>query len=462
MSHLKNRAWFICLTAILLVGGLDQDSYSQEEKTKLAIFPFNNTTNRAEEVGFGDSIADMLITAFQRGGNFIIVERSQIDLIFKEQELGAAGITEQAIQLGKNLGVNIVVTGGVAQFSAGSNIEIDARMIDATDGRVIAALDDTAANENVLRETVNRLAQRIENEYLGRFASILSIFSEPLGATVLINREEIGITPLEKQLEPGNYSVEVRHENYENWAQSVSISESQRVQISAVLQASSGAISIMSIPLDTTIFLDGSEKGQTPLVIEDVTLGRHTLRLSKKDYQNWEEDIQVEKDKRIEISARLKTISSLLQISAAAKGALISSGGTIFINDAEKGQAPLTIGDLSEGTYRIKASRWGYKDSLEEVTLEINQKRDLHLEMEEEGWKIFSKWGGLGGGLASGLGAFLSFQGAGSAYDQYQKDTDPTKMNEHINQAIMFNVFTGVLGVTSGVLLAGSTALFVW
>ena len=167
MPSMKIRAWLISLIVILSVGGLASTSSSQEEKAKIAIFPFKDSTKRAQEVGYGDSIADMLITAFQRGGNFIIVERSQIDLIFKEQELGAAGITEQAIQLGKNLGVNMVVTGGVAQFSEGSRIELDARLIDATDGRVITALDDTAENEFSLREAVNRLARKIESEYLG-------------------------------------------------------------------------------------------------------------------------------------------------------------------------------------------------------------------------------------------------------------------------------------------------------
>ena len=527
MSIRGVRFWSLWLMVIMFVGGLVTISYSQEdEKTKIAVFPFKNATTRAEEIGYGDSIAEMLVTAFQRGGSFIIVERSRIDLILKEQELGAAGITQQAIELGKNLGVNLVVTGGVTQFTAGSRIEIDIRLIDATDGKVITALDDMAKNEDFLRDTVNRLAQKIEREYLGGLTGILAIFSEPLGATVIINGEERGKTPLREllaegeyqieleltdyephsemvkiekgkgqdlsvaltsklgfvsisstppgasvyldgifkgntplaisRLEPGDYMVELRYELHESWRQNVPVSKNKRTQINVVLKASSSAISITSFPSAATIFLDGSEKGQTPLVVEGVPLGGHTLLLAKKDYQSWEEGIQVEKDKRMEVSARLKALPSLLQISA------IPTGATISLNDVEKGGAPLTIGDLSEGIYRVRATRWGYKDALQNVTLGINEVKNLDLQMEEEIWKVLTKWGGLGGGIASGLGAFLSFQGAVGAYDQYQIDDDPAKMGEHINQVIMFNVFTGVLGATSGALLVGSVALFVW
>jgi len=86
-----------------------------------------------------------------------------------------------------------------------------------------------------------------------------------------------------------------------------------------VLSASLGSISISSTPPEAGVHLDGKLVGRTPLKVAEVCSGRHQIRLSRDGVGQWIGHVDVDRDRREEVSERLRM--TLLSIGVSAPGA---------------------------------------------------------------------------------------------------------------------------------------------
>ncbi len=139
-------------------------------KKRIAVFVFEDKTDKSwrwwNRKGVGEGMADMLTTELVKSGEYIVIERQELDRILAEQKLGASGIVtpQSAAEIGKVLGVELAVVGSVTEFgykknSTGGSIKglgigvksqsatvgIDCRLINTTTAEIIAA-------DNVLKE----------------------------------------------------------------------------------------------------------------------------------------------------------------------------------------------------------------------------------------------------------------------------------------------------------------------
>ncbi len=110
----------------------------------------------------GEGMAEMLTTELFKSGQFVVLERTAMDDILREQELGQSGLvrSETAAQTGQMLGAQVIVRGAVTEFSDAASgyggdfkydhlglggkvkkahVGIDLRLIDASTGQVIAS-----------------------------------------------------------------------------------------------------------------------------------------------------------------------------------------------------------------------------------------------------------------------------------------------------------------------------------
>lgn len=127
-------------------------------KKRIAVVDFEDRARYGHNIGRG--IADMLVTSLVKTEKFIVVEREELDVVLTEQGLGASGaVTPQsAAQIGKLLGVELIVTGSVSEFgekksSFGGSIPgiggkvskrearsvVDIRLVNTTTGEIVLA-----------------------------------------------------------------------------------------------------------------------------------------------------------------------------------------------------------------------------------------------------------------------------------------------------------------------------------
>ncbi len=140
-----------------------------EKPLRIAVFDFKNNNPPARERGYGETISEMFITAFARRPNFEVVERKQIRKLLDELYFGQSGAVDEETtkKLGRVLGVDVALAGGVSFF--GGAIEVDLRLLDVETGKVILPDALKVVAEARLREAVEREVRRIEGAYLIQF-----------------------------------------------------------------------------------------------------------------------------------------------------------------------------------------------------------------------------------------------------------------------------------------------------
>ncbi len=165
-------------------------------KKRIAVITFEDKSDQSVSWGThfrdaGDGMADMLTTALVESGRYVVLERSEIDRILQEQDLGVAGIVtpETAAQVGRTLGAEILVFGAVTEFgykskttggrfggvsvgkkSSEATVAVDVRLVNATTTLIVAA-------KNV-RETEKKSGFDVQVEDMG--FEDLSQFDETL------------------------------------------------------------------------------------------------------------------------------------------------------------------------------------------------------------------------------------------------------------------------------------------
>ena len=85
-------------------------------KKRIAVIDFEDRSGWGHNIGSG--LADMLVTRLVKSGKFMVIERQELSKILAEQGLGLSGaVTPQsAAQVGKLLGVELMVMGSVSEF----------------------------------------------------------------------------------------------------------------------------------------------------------------------------------------------------------------------------------------------------------------------------------------------------------------------------------------------------------
>ncbi|BAZ42718.1 Curli production assembly/transport component CsgG [Calothrix sp. NIES-4101] len=112
--------------------------------------------------GDGKGVSDILVNKLVDSGKYSVIERSKLDAILQEQNLGASGRVDAstAAQIGKLLGVDVVVIGSVTGFNierdnggvcafgvcaggkkASANVQLNIRMVNTNTGEIIATAE---------------------------------------------------------------------------------------------------------------------------------------------------------------------------------------------------------------------------------------------------------------------------------------------------------------------------------
>jgi tetratricopeptide (TPR) repeat protein len=146
---------------------------------------------------------------------------------------------------------------------------------------------------SVIREVeiISGQEAAVEVELGGR----LNILSIPSGARAFIDEKYVGITPLRTERIPaGSYQLRLAKERYKDRLSAVVLSRGQEKEVNGRLLPIKGSIAISSDPPGAVVYLDGENKGSTPVFIYGVMIGQHSLKLTKPGYKDREKQITVE------------------------------------------------------------------------------------------------------------------------------------------------------------------------
>jgi len=149
---------FLGLLLLLLLAPMAQAEF---QKTKIAVIDFSLQGSNFETDDMGKIVAEWFITALVKEGRFEVVERSMLQKIVAEQKLAISGLVDEstATQLGKVLGVKVVITGTVMKLQ--NVTEINARIIDVESASIITAENVRSTNTTSLQQLVVQMSDKI-------------------------------------------------------------------------------------------------------------------------------------------------------------------------------------------------------------------------------------------------------------------------------------------------------------
>ena len=189
----------------------------------------------------------------------------------------------------------------------------------------------------------------------------LSISSTPDGATVSVDGQNKGTTPLNLTLLPGSYSVKVTKTGYKNYAKTVTVGADLTTKVNAVLERTTGTLSVASTPTGATVYINNQNKGKTPLKLI-LSSGSYSVKITKDGYEDYTKTVTVTANSTTTVNAALEELTYLPFFST---GTLYVDsypfGATVYINGENKGKTPLEL-TLSAGSYSVKITKDGYED----------------------------------------------------------------------------------------------------
>jgi TolB-like protein len=135
------------------------------KKNKIAVLDFQIQGKQYQDNDMGAIVAEWLITALVKEGRFDVVERRLLQKILTEHQLAMSGVVDDKSisELGQILGVKIIISGAVLHFQ--NIIEANARIIDVSNGSIIAAESAKSTSAAGLEDLVIQMAQKIIKDF---------------------------------------------------------------------------------------------------------------------------------------------------------------------------------------------------------------------------------------------------------------------------------------------------------
>ncbi len=223
-----------------------------------------------------------------------------------------------------------------------------------------------------LKLSTQKITQIIEQDAGGQYF-VLKVL--PSSAQVIIdneNAEFIQNGSYQKFLLYGTHSFTVKSHLYHDYTGTINIAN-ERVEQQVTLQENFCILNISANVDGADVYINDELVGQTPYTSSRRKLGSYTIRITKPNYQLYQETITTTSAGTKNINANLVHNVGKVNILSKTKGA------EIFINDSFKATDSWS-GVLPVGTHLIELRMEGHRPSKQNVNIALGKSYDLYLD----------------------------------------------------------------------------------
>ncbi|MFH1810336.1 MAG: serine/threonine-protein kinase [Pseudomonadota bacterium] len=190
--------------------------------------------------------------------------------------------------------------------------------------------------------------------------AILSIVTVPGGASVLVDGEKVGVSPIAALERAPTQGVEIRVEldGYKGATQSVDLQPGAARAVTFTLEAivNTGTVVLTSSPTGASVMLGERELGTTPLAPLKLEPGEYTFVLEHKGVRV-EETAVVEVGKTLKLSVKMPTRSTTPpppKGKGTLKVVIPGSWADVYVNGKLIGTTPFKPIKLPAGSYKVR------------------------------------------------------------------------------------------------------------
>ncbi|MDH3199732.1 MAG: PEGA domain-containing protein [Myxococcales bacterium] len=196
------------------------------------------------------------------------------------------------------------------------------------------------------------------------------------GASIRLDGKPAGNLPLRETLVPGRHLVQVGKRGFVTFSKWVDLESGQVLKIPVILQPKEAKTGSLLVTADVTglpVFIDGQQRGATPLVVDGLAVGEHLVEIRSPGdgYKPFAETVTITANQRVTLDASIRIAPDLgsLRVITNVPGAIISLDG------ADIGVSPAAKGGLLPGEHVVIARAPGYEPVEQTVTVVAGRER---------------------------------------------------------------------------------------
>ena len=203
----------------------------------------------------------------------------------------------------------------------------------------------------------------------------LTVESDPVGATVILDGKERGRTPFLAPVPPGRHEVVLRTPGRRDLSIEFAMPRDKDVSLKKELAPTSGAprLTVSSSPDGAIVAIDGKEVGLTPWSGE-LKLGEHSIQIRRTGYFAADRTVALQANRDSDLSFALERVAGpgQLRVETDPPDAEVSIDG----------QKPVTApfgGEVASGDHNVEVSSPGYRSVAQQISLVPGQQVSLRL-----------------------------------------------------------------------------------
>jgi formylglycine-generating enzyme required for sulfatase activity len=354
---------------------------------RLAVLDFQDRSSGAvmpQEVLY---LSDLVRGAARRtlpAERFLLMTRENIQELLPEGRSLADCVGDCAVETGRKIGADYVVTGDVTSF--GGQVRVTANLHEIGSGnllgQVVAGAPNVLGVEDDLKAKVLDLLAPLRGgagsvgggdltegkigggatvwSAAGVAKIVASFASDPPGAMVEVDGQPVGETPCGKALAAGVYRVGIKKVHYVAYEQAIEVNAGVAPKLSVVLTPDFGWLTVESDPAGLAVTIDAEAAGSTPLTAREVSPGPHEVMITAENYHDEGQRVVIDRGERETVRvAPVPRNGGITVIATDPKGsaveATVKSDGRVVGNAYE----PITLlRGRHEVTVETAASTW--------------------------------------------------------------------------------------------------------
>ena len=209
-------------------------------------------------------------------------------------------------------------------------------------------------------------------------SATLKVTSEPAGASVALNGAPRGATPCTiDRIPSGTVDLEVSLKGFEKFRTQLVLKAGDVVDVPATLKGVPASLTVHSIPEKAMIYVNDQRRGETPLVMKNLTPGEYRLRAEKRGYETDARTITLKPEDQTTEEFRLQHNSGGLVIITEPAGA------KVFVDDEEAGTTepsaanpqlsePLRVNYIGKGDHLVRLVKPGFAHTAVKITIDAD------------------------------------------------------------------------------------------
>jgi hypothetical protein len=151
----------------------------------------------------------------------------------------------------------------------------------------------------------------------------------------------------------GDRIVEIIKDGYQPVKQTVHV---ETAKAAAVLVPSTGKLEVTSVPKSAAVSVDGRSAGNTPVVLDMVQPGEHSVKVRLQGYAEYSTTARITAGSTTKVEANLNPLVGSLEVISKPAGAAVKVDGI-----AQDGITPLTVKNLRQGEHTVDVEKAAYE-----------------------------------------------------------------------------------------------------